>query len=138
MESVSPWCRLLKFILHTSSFDHMDTGRSVKSSKDLSPQILPANPFIVQQGYMEGFFFFFLLTTHLLFLAFLSFLMIQRIDTVANLLPAESCSPWRYYVMIWTFCMVSYDVVYMSSHTCVFRVISFHLVLEMSSLWGYF
>lgn len=29
-------------------FDHMDTGRSVKSSKDLSPQILPAKHFSVQ------------------------------------------------------------------------------------------
>lgn len=74
-------------------FDHMDTGRAVKSSKDLSLRILPANYFSVHPAHMEGSLKrrLFFAAAHLLFLALLCFLMIQRIDTVANLLHVESC-----------------------------------------------
>ena len=43
---------------------------------------------------------FFIAATHLHFLALLSFLMIQKIDTVANLLPAVFCESWWYYIII--------------------------------------
>lgn len=77
-----------------TNFDHMDTDRIVKSSKDLSPQILPANHFSEQQGPTEGMLKWMLFfANHPLAVSWvlLYFLMIQRIDAVANLLPAESC-----------------------------------------------